>query len=467
MFTYIGILIIILFLLSGISLIVLSILTYRRNRSPLSQTFLLLLIFCSVWVFSHLLELVFSSRFGTMLWGRLKYSGIVFIPVAWLNFSLHYTGWSKHVSWRKTILLLLVPLIVLFVVWSNHYHHLFWGDIVIEELGGLTYFSATLGPFFYLNTVYIYTLIIVGIFLILHALLNLHREYWKQAVMISVGILTPLLGNIIYIFTYTSPRLDITPLLFLPANISLAFGMRNFNFLDALLIGRETVFEKSSRAIFVLDNKGKIIDLNKAGEELVKEIGSHEDVIGEKPEDIFSKKFALKVALNARNETRHEFWIERDGYKRYFEAHIDPLQKSRELQIGWSITVRDITERKKADKELLKLEKAVEGSVAGFAFLGMDGEIEYVNPKLLEMFGYEEDEVIGNHISEFLEYEEGLEKFSRSLEEGACKGVMTGLRKDGSTFEILANGNIIKDDEGNPEGIVTTVIDSTQRKEVE
>ncbi len=59
------------------------------------------------------------------------------------------------------------------------------------------------------------------------------------------------------------------------------------------------------------------------------------------------------------------------------------------------INFRDITERKHAEKELHKLSRVVEQSPTSIVITDIDGKIEYVNPKLLEITGYKLDEVIG------------------------------------------------------------------------
>lgn len=341
-----GVLVVVLFLCSGISILTLSISVYRNKRSPLSRIFFFLGISGAFWVFSHLFELVSPGSFGTLLWGKLKYMGIATLPVFWLVFALQYTGRGRYVTWRSIALLLVVPIIVLFSLWTNSYHHLFYRELVIKELGGVTYFYSVFGPFFWLSAVYDYILVFSGVVLILYSLADLHRTYWKQATVIAVGVLIPLLGSILYV-SGPSPDLDITPVLFLPASISLTFGVRNFHFLDAFLIGRKTVFQKISNAIFVLDQDRNVIDLNRAGEELAEETERYGDIIGRDVGDVFSEKFDFSEVIDSEGEAVTEFKLAKNGEERHFQAQIGPLRESGENQVGWIIIVRDVTEHEK------------------------------------------------------------------------------------------------------------------------
>jgi PAS domain S-box-containing protein len=113
---------------------------------------------------------------------------------------------------------------------------------------------------------------------------------------------------------------------------------------------------------------------------------------------------------------------------------------------GAVIVMRDITERV-ALEERLCLEGAIAANVAeGIALVRADdGEILYVNEKWDRMFGYEDGELVGRHISLVnapvdQPPEERAREMMEALErDGVWSGEVHNLRKDGTDFWCATN----------------------------
>ncbi len=100
--------------------------------------------------------------------------------------------------------------------------------------------------------------------------------------------------------------------------------------------------------------------------------------------------------------------------------------------------IRALSARKFAEEEERKLAWAVQQSPTSIMITDMDGKLEFVNQKLLELTGYSEDELIG-HSPGILKSGHTSEKAYREiwarLRDGQpWSGVFKNLRKDGSHY---------------------------------
>jgi PAS domain S-box-containing protein len=117
-------------------------------------------------------------------------------------------------------------------------------------------------------------------------------------------------------------------------------------------------------------------------------------------------------------------------------------------------------------RELLIKNHAIDTSINGIALTDLKGSITYVNPNFIKMWGHGTDEeLLGRSILDFVENgEELLEAMPQS--EG-WKGESTGSSADGSRFDTEITASTIRDNAGNPVGIMISFVDITERKHLE
>lgn len=124
-------------------------------------------------------------------------------------------------------------------------------------------------------------------------------------------------------------------------------------------------------------------------------------------------------------------------------------------------TIQESTER---------LSNIMESAPAGICITNKDGIFEYVNPAYCEFYGYEKDELLGNHFTMVVP-ELDRPRLDHLHNEFMGKrwelaGQWRVLRKDGTKKEILANAAYIIDVDGRPKK-VTYVMDISDLKKVQ
>jgi PAS domain S-box-containing protein len=111
--------------------------------------------------------------------------------------------------------------------------------------------------------------------------------------------------------------------------------------------------------------------------------------------------------------------------------------------------IRDITDRKKAEEQLLIANFGIQSSNSAIRFADLDGRIISVNDSFVRLWGYERvDEVLGRHISEFAMAGMEGEGIKALLSGRGSIGEGEAKKKDGSSFYVQVTASVVKTDEG-------------------
>jgi len=160
--------------------------------------------------------------------------------------------------------------------------------------------------------------------------------------------------------------------------------------------------------------------------------------------------------------------------------HVEVLEEIA-LQLGISIKRILVEEELRKSNEKLQLEIedhrkttgalkikdfAIESSINAIVFIDMKGNLSFVNPSFLSIWGYEnKDEVLGKPAISFWKSEKDASKVLESLHEsGKWSGEMVAKRKDGESLEIHLTANMITAKDDTPAHMMMSFRDMTQLK---
>ena len=109
-------------------------------------------------------------------------------------------------------------------------------------------------------------------------------------------------------------------------------------------------------------------------------------------------------------------------------------------------------------------ELACESALAGIAIADLRGELCNVNSAFADMWGYDEDEVIGRSVTEFWDDPaEAASVAENVIERGEWEGTLVAETKDGRTFEARVSASVVTDGDGEPAYIMSSFIDISDR----
>jgi PAS domain S-box-containing protein len=130
----------------------------------------------------------------------------------------------------------------------------------------------------------------------------------------------------------------------------------------------------------------------------------------------------------------------------------------------------DNTKRKLAEKELIKLSRAVEQNTAAIVITDLEGDIEYVNPQFTEVTGYRMDEVIGKNPrilkSGFTSPEEYKTLWKNITSGNEWRGEFRNRKKNGDLYIESSSICPITDEQGNITHFLAVKEDITEKKQM-
>jgi len=216
-------------------------------------------------------------------------------------------------------------------------------------------------------------------------------------------------------------------------------------------------------------NKAAQVDVSpttKSGYALLKQAANCKDL----PEDCPIYQ-VLQTGEPSTVERVHERI--RDGRQEIYQAeiHTYPVKDADGRVRQVIVYAPDITARKRAEAEVLKLSRALEHSAHGVVITDTDGVIEYVNPAFTRMTGYDSEEAIGQK-PKILKSGEHPDAFYKDLWQTLRRGEiwqgeLINRRKDGSTYWESQTIAPVFDEEGRATHYIAVKRDISARKQAE
>ena len=218
--------------------------------------------------------------------------------------------------------------------------------------------------------------------------------------------------------------------------------------------GFHNIVEKSADGIIVTDSHGVVRFVNPALESL----------LDCKEEELVGEMFGFPVVMDEVTEIDI---VRKDGKPGVAEMRVvETMWDGRKAYLA---SIRDITERWQAEREMMVKDKAIASSVNAIAIANHDGCVIYVNPAFINMFGYDnETETLGRSILNFWpnnKYDQPILK--NFYEEKGWQGELVKYKKNGSKFYGRLSINPVLDNDEKVIAIMASFIDITERKREE
>ena len=325
-----------------------------------------------VWSTGYCLEFMGADLPTKLFWAKIQYFGIVTIPAALLLFALVFSGRRSWVTSPRLAGLLVIPAITLLLAVSNDLHRQVWSDWYLETIGGTSVLHLEHGVAFWVYIVYTYILLVASTVFIIQALIHRPKIYRGQMVSIAVGIAAPWLGNLLSLSGLYPHPIDLTPFAFTITGLAIAWSIYKHNLLDIAPIGYETVIDSMNDAVFILNRRNNIVDVNPAGQNMLELSAS--EIIGRDAREMFKDQSDLMDLYQNAMNIREEIAVGTDSQKQFYELSISPLTDRQDKILGRAVILHDISDRKQAENAMVMArDQALESSRIKSQFLARVG----------------------------------------------------------------------------------------------
>ena len=325
---------------------------FRRRELLGARPFAFLAASETIWAAGYVLQLVSPTLAGKLLWNNFQFLGAVGAPLAYLAFSLKYTGQTiKQSTWR---IILALTAAILLLIWTDGLHHLFRADAHLAPGFPFSDLVFGNGPTFILYPFLAYILLMVGTYFLAHNYLSAPRAFRLQIAVVLVGVLIPWITTLItWLNLVPVPLQELTPLSFAVSNIVVAWALFRYRLFDLVPIANDLLVENMEEGMVVVDIEGRIVDINPSAQR----------IFNLRLNKIFGKQFSQEIPMLATivpelksspNGTQ-ELTVLIGEEERSFEARLSRIYDNRHQDNGSLILLQDITERKRTEEKLHQL----------------------------------------------------------------------------------------------------------------
>ncbi|HHT11488.1 MAG TPA: diguanylate cyclase [Candidatus Atribacteria bacterium] len=437
-----------------------------NRKSLLSRNLALLAFALALWSITDSFLYVSPSLKYKIYWAAIGYPGSQFSPVLLFFFFFNFTGLEKLLTRKRMILLCILPVISVAMAATNSWHHWLWASLKETEgwFGSGTLFVH--GPWFWVEVIYSYTLIGVGVFLYLRFLIKSSKEFSLKARQILTLSIFPFFGHFLYIFYPEAfSGCDLTPLIFGAVVLIFIWFSFRYQYIDLVPIARATLIDNLEVGFLFLDIFNRIVDINPKAKNFLNLTNS---IIGKSAEN------SIPIWSKLEQISNDPIIVDLGGNKNhiYLSVYSSPVIGKNGSYIGKVMVFNEITEQLKIKEAWLKTEQekslilqAMSDTVAYYN--SPDLTISWANPAAAISVNRKLDEISGLHCyeiwhqrSEPCEECPVLKTFTTGQKQTIEKETPDGLTFELHSYPVFGNQNKII-------GVVEIGYDVTIRKNFE
>jgi signal transduction histidine kinase len=328
-------------------LAVLAVYAWSRRNLPGALVFVAYCLFSMAFLAPKVIEFLAVDFETKVFWFNVGHPWWLPGTTALTCFVLEYTWPGRWVTRRTLALLSIVPLVDLALLLTNNFHHLlfrayeFSGDVV-----------PLYGPAGWVFVVYNLGLRVVSVTALTWLIVR-SPQHRLPAFLIMIA------ETVVGIVVVLDPYIEESQFFYVPEKtlpaLACAIALFGYRIFDPISLARQTVIEQLQTGMLVLDLEERVISLNPAAERIL-------NVPAKQVKGTLVKELLPAYSerhLAGSGETEIELDSGEGTNPRYYVLTNSLLHDFRGLEVGRLLRLRDVTEQKRAQAQILEQQRSL------------------------------------------------------------------------------------------------------------
>ena len=323
----------------------------KKRKKQLEKAFIIVITLIILWLLCEILQIICTNTLNAnpLYFDYFAYISVCFLPVAFFCLALIFA--KTKINFKgKYYLLLVIPILSILLLLTNNFHHLFY------TVYSTDYSATRYGSYFYIHYAYTYFLYGISLIILIKYTIKNSGFFSKQATLIIVGALVPVVTNVLATFSIIPMYIYITPISFGVTIICFSFAMFRFSLFKATPIALQRIVDRISDSYVVLNDNYEISDFNETF------INTFRIKDSSKIRGMNFNLFLAEHKLNVDDFSKHIESIEDNNKTSSFQLYIKKIEKYFNVEItsivvdreslGILVLFKDITQHIKDMKNL-------------------------------------------------------------------------------------------------------------------
>lgn len=273
------------------------------------------------------------------------------VVVGWLGLSFAFADRTWHPTRRFVTWIAIEPVLCVLAVATNPWHLLFFAGFRGTGFdGGLV---PVYGPLFWAHSAYSYAVLGYAVVRVVRLWAITSTRYQAAAFAVLISMPSALLNMLV--LAMHGRLTDLTALGFVLTAPLMYWMVVRESMPAQAPVPHRRVFEKISDAVAVIGRDGRILDINPAGEAMLRQLNpaSPDDLIGHTMADVLGPATPLMPGRDLLTDDDRERTVENAQNSGIdVDIRVSRLYGRGDRCVGWAIVTRDVTDLNRQRREL-------------------------------------------------------------------------------------------------------------------